>query len=227
MEIPFTNEEILQLQKKDKSFKLQFKLNRTRQGTQISEKVLYDMFRDVSKDLKDCGFTNFELTHYVQVVSESYYYQRSLLHFNITNDLKMTVMGFDLIQGFSYQVNWKPVLNELKYIDNQDVLAIRSAPMPNRYEFSASNVIVWAAYFEQSYLILKDISRKNSFVIDEFLNKIINENVHWDKDAKSGEIEKDGIVYSFKIHPTYVEEWITIKPENKTLEYFKQLTVKK
>lgn len=219
MDITFNQSEIDEAQKKNKAFKILFLTPR--------RKDVYNNFRDVHNDLKDKGFTS-ELLHILDVVGASNGYKNSILNVNVIGDLNLCIKVNLVNFTFQYAINWKPVLNELRYISNQDVLDVtkdKSFPLEN--VLNVDSIMEHAAYYTGTYLKLKEISRQNSFVIDEFLNSIVNENVHWDADLTSGEIEKNGIVFNFKIHSSYVETAITTRTHKDTLEVFKQLSENK
>lgn len=89
---------------------------------------------------------------------------------------------------------------------------------------STKKIKDWIEYNQNVYLALKAENDKRSDEITNFLNSIKGENIHWIEHNKSGEIIKNGIVFTFKIENGYITQDIRIHYNvPKTFEAFKLL----
>lgn len=216
MDITFTSTEISEAEKKNKQFKIKF--------VSPVMKDIYNNFRDVHNDLKVNGFKS-ELLHVVTVEYNVNTYKHSILNVNVMGALNLSIKLNRGSLSYDYKINWEPVKDELKYISGEDVLnANAGKSLPSERVLNLESIMNHCLYYTPIYIKLKKVSRRNSFTIDEFLNSIVNENVHWDADLTSGEIEKNGLIFNFKIHPSWVEQMITVRVDKHNLEIFKQLS---
>jgi hypothetical protein len=83
----------------------------------------------------------------------------------------------------------------------------------------------WMNYYEQLYKALEVINGGNDDKKAKFLASLKGLDVKFWNDGQNGEVIKNGIKFSFKIEPTYIQQTIEVHYEcPSTLEAFLQLS---
>lgn len=71
-------------------------------------------------------------------------------------------------------------------------------------------IIDWFEYYFEIYNELSKVDQLNAKCKNTFLESIKRLNVQWDLNKKGGEIEKNGIVFQFKIHETHISKSVKL-----------------
>ena len=113
------------------------------------------------------------------------------------------------------------------YYTRQDIEKNMKAPQ-NIGVLNLKKIISWFEYYAEVYDKLAKADQINADHKNAFLDSIKDLPVVWHHNKKSGEIEKNGVIYEFTIEETYVRQSIKLsyKVPN-TLEAFFKLSENK
>lgn len=116
--------------------------------------------------------------------------------------------------------------SNLKYADNGSYhKAFQHLNRPKHIGvFSRRKIDDWVNYFTEGYRNMEGIDRENEQRIGLFRKRLKElPEIIWSSDNK-GSIERNGLTYSFEIHPTYNYEQIQLDSRLQTLDDFLALS---
>lgn len=169
------------------------------------------------------------ITAVAEEVSTSYIVSADKEIFGIEISFKQNNISFYLEYRFpnrKYEI--LPNIDHLKQIDRSDLRKqmVENGGQPNLIGvFTTGKVKAWIKFQTEVYKKLEAMNQKRQARIDEFMQKIEELDVEWEKEGAKGKIRRNGLVLSFNIDGGYLFQTIEFDyMVSKDVDTFKKLS---